>query len=96
MRSFSEVFCNCLLLIYALHLDSVDELNGATLRHVSFEAQLSFSWQGSVELNAGRSLVELEVTNTGDRPIQARLAKHDETATVCFPCRHCGHDSQDP
>lgn len=30
--------------------------------------------QGGVELNAGRSLIELEVTNTGDRPIQARDA----------------------
>ena len=49
-----------------------------------------------MELNAGRSLVELEVTNTGDRPIQARLAKHDETETVCFPYRHHGHDSQGP
>lgn len=29
MRSFPEVFCNCLILIYAL-----DELSGATLRHV--------------------------------------------------------------
>ena len=37
MRSFPEVFCNCLILMYALHLHSpstVDELSGVTLRHV--------------------------------------------------------------
>lgn len=28
--------------------------------------------EAGVELNAGRSLLELEVTNTGDRPIQVR------------------------
>ncbi len=33
-------------------------------------AYLSSHCQGGVELNAGRSLLELEVTNTGDRPIQ--------------------------
>eukprot|EP00435_Cladocopium_sp_Y103_P008825 s3472_g2.t1 len=32
--------------------------------------------EGSVELNAGRSLVELEVTNTGDRPIQVGSHYH--------------------
>nr|QMT62886.1 urease [uncultured Durusdinium] len=32
--------------------------------------------EGGVELNAGRSLIELEVTNTGDRPIQVGSHYH--------------------
>ena len=40
MRSFPEVFCNCLILIFALYFhnpSTVDELSGATLRHVSVD-----------------------------------------------------------